>query len=208
MWNFALFKKKKLPHSTPAPVPGTAFWLVDNCHPIGLRGIYISSGFGLRNTGYTFWSSIENFSAFCQVLRGSILLPPRHPHVLARMARWQFGNVDWFAIFKRIMCFSVPSIIWVGKVLRQITRQRRALHPLEMPKICNTMRHIPQEDKYLIIYNRLRSFICRMLLIQPGLFFFILLSRLLIETFLGTEASQIQKQTHHIKRNSNLYHTH
>ena len=133
------FFLKSVPHSTPACAPGTAFWLADNCHPIGLRGIYISSGYGLRITGYTFWSSIENFSAFCQVLRGSILLPPRHPYVLARMARWQFGNVDWFAIFKGIMCFSVPSIIWVGTVLKQITRQRRALaqfHPLEIPKIC------------------------------------------------------------------------
>ena len=69
---------------------------------------------------------------------------------------------------------------------------------------CNTMRHIPQEDDYLIIYKRLQSFICRMLLIQPGLYVFILRSRLLIETFLGRDASQIQKQTHHIKRNSNL----
>ena len=58
-----------------------------------------------------FGSSIENFSAFCHVLRGSILLPTRQPHVLARMALWQFGNVDWFAISKGIMCFSVPSII-------------------------------------------------------------------------------------------------
>ena len=36
-----------------------------------------------------FFSSIENFSAYCPVLRGSILLPPRHPSVFARMARWQ-----------------------------------------------------------------------------------------------------------------------
>ena len=150
-------------------------------------------------TGYTFWSTIENFSASCQVLRGSILLPPRHPRFFARMARWRLGNVEWFAIFKGIMGFSVPSIIWVDKVLRQITRQRRALaqfQPLEMPKICpfyvsycNTMRHIPQEYKYLIIYKRLRSFICRMLLIQPGLYFFIPRNRLLIETYLGTNTS-------------------
>ena len=40
--------------------------------PLGLRGIYIT-------LGYTFFSSIENFSAYCPVLHGSILLPPRHP---------------------------------------------------------------------------------------------------------------------------------
>ena len=50
--------------------------------PLGLRGIYITSG-------CTFWNSIENFSAYCPVLRGSILLPPSHPRVFARMARWQ-----------------------------------------------------------------------------------------------------------------------
>ena len=32
---------------------------------------------------------MENFSAYSRVLRGSILLPPRHPSVFARMARWQ-----------------------------------------------------------------------------------------------------------------------
>ena len=33
------------------------------------------------------------------VLRGSILLPPRHPSVFARMARWQLfeKNPSWFA---------------------------------------------------------------------------------------------------------------
>ena len=86
--------------------PATAFWLVDNSHTtwshqnltrlfigpnssvlaIGsnqsLRGIYIT-------WGYTFWSSIENFSAYSRVLRGSILLLPRHPSVFARMACWQ-----------------------------------------------------------------------------------------------------------------------
>ena len=101
-----------------------------NLHFIRLR---------VTNYGLYFLKLDREFSAFCQVLRGSILLPPRHPYVLARMARWQFVNVDWFAIFKGIMCFSVPSIIWVGTVLKQITRQRRALaqfHPLEMPKIC------------------------------------------------------------------------
>ena len=167
-------------------------WSQGNLHFIRLRVIL-------------FRSTIENFSAFCQVLRGSILLPPRHPRVFARMARWQLGNVEWFA---------VRSIIWVGTVLMQITRQR--VHSPNFTRLgclesvpfkwvyCNTMRHIPQEDKYLIIYKRLQSFICRMLLIQPGLYFFILRSRLLIETFLGTDASQIQKQTHHIKRTSNL----
>ena len=148
---------------------------------------------------YTFWSSIENFSAYCQVLPGSILLPPRHPHVFARMARWQLGNVDWFAIFTGIMGFSAPSIMRVGTVLMQITRQRvhspnftrlRCLKSVPFKWVyCNTMRHIPQEDKYLIIYKRLQSFICRMLLIQPGLYFFILRNRLLIETFLGTDVS-------------------
>ena len=35
---------------------------------------------GYEFTGYTFFSSIENFSAYCNpVLRSSILLPPRHP---------------------------------------------------------------------------------------------------------------------------------
>ena len=195
MWNFVFFFFKRVPHSTPARAPGTAFWLVDNCHPVGLS----SSGYGLRITGYTFWSTIENFSAYCQVLRGSILLPPRHPHVLARMARWQFGNVDWFAIFKGIMGFSVPSIIWVGTVLMQITRQRvyspnfTRLGCLESVPFkwvyCNTMRHIPQEDKYLIIYKRLQSFICKMLLIRPGLYFLILRNRLLSKTFLGKDTS-------------------
>ena len=43
-----------------------------------------------RNLHYMrFWSSIENFSACSRVLRGSILLPPRHPSTFARMARWQ-----------------------------------------------------------------------------------------------------------------------
>ena len=54
--------------------------------PLGLRGIYIT-------LGYTFFSSIENFSAYCPVLRGSILLPPRHLSVFARMARWQLPGV-------------------------------------------------------------------------------------------------------------------
>ena len=105
-------------------------WSQGNLHFIRLR---------VTNYRLYFLKLDREFSAFCQVLRGSILLPPRHPYVLARMARWQFVNVDWFAIFKGIMCFSVPSIIWVGTVLKQITRQRRALaqfHPLEMPKIC------------------------------------------------------------------------
>ena len=74
VWNFVCY-------STWARAPGTTFWLVHNW-PLGLRGIYIT-------LGYTFFSSIENFSAYCPVLRGSILLPPRHPSVFARMARWQ-----------------------------------------------------------------------------------------------------------------------
>ena len=68
-------------YSTWARAPGTAFWLVHNW-PLGLRGIYIT-------LGYTFFSSIENFSTYCPVVRGSILLPPHHLSVLARMARWQ-----------------------------------------------------------------------------------------------------------------------
>ena len=52
---------------------------------LSLRGIYITSG-------YAFFGSIENFSAYCPVLRGSILLPPRHPNVFARMARRQLNN--------------------------------------------------------------------------------------------------------------------
>ena len=37
------------------------------------------------------------------------------------------------------------------------------------------MRHIPKEDKYLVIYNLFshKTFICWMLPIQPGLYFFI-----------------------------------
>ena len=63
-------------------------WSQGNLHftPLGLRGIYIT-------LGYTFFSSIENFSVYCPVLRGSILLPPRHPSVFARMARWQLNSV-------------------------------------------------------------------------------------------------------------------
>ena len=45
---------------------------------------------GYEFTSYTFFRSIENFSAYCNsVLRGSILLPPLHLSVFARMARWQ-----------------------------------------------------------------------------------------------------------------------
>ena len=79
MWNFVCY-------STWARAPGTAFWLVHNW-PLGLRGIYIT-------LGYTFFSSIENFSAYCPVLRCSILLPPRHPSVFARMARWQLRQIS------------------------------------------------------------------------------------------------------------------
>ena len=56
---------KSVPHSTLAHAPGTAFWLVNNW-PLGLRGIYITSGCGLRITGNTFLSSIENFSAYLE----------------------------------------------------------------------------------------------------------------------------------------------
>ena len=63
-------------------MPGTAFWLVHNW-PLGLRGSYITSGYEFM--GYTFFSLMDNFSAYCNpVLRGSMLLPPP-----ARMARWQ-----------------------------------------------------------------------------------------------------------------------
>ena len=43
---FCIFKTA--PHSTSARAPGNAFWLVDNCHTIGLRGIYITSGYELH----------------------------------------------------------------------------------------------------------------------------------------------------------------
>ena len=45
---------------------------------------------GYKFTGYTFFSSIENFSAYCPVLGGSILLPPRHPSIFAR--GWLVAN--------------------------------------------------------------------------------------------------------------------
>lgn len=100
-------QKARRSEKNPAKkAPATAFWLVDNSHTtwshqnlthlfigpnssvlaIGanqsLRGIYIT-------LGYTFWSSIGNFSAYSRVLHGSILLPPRHPSIFARMVRWQ-----------------------------------------------------------------------------------------------------------------------
>ena len=52
------------------------------------------------------------------------------------------------------------------------------------------MRHIPKEDKYLVIYNLFshKTFICWMLLIQPGLYFFIVRKYTqVIEAYLGTE---------------------
>ena len=45
VWNFVFLKS--VPHSTSALAPGNAFWLADNCHTIGLRGIYLTSGYGL-----------------------------------------------------------------------------------------------------------------------------------------------------------------
>ena len=36
-----------------------------------------------------FCSSIENFSASCNTSRGTMILPPRKPSVVARLARWQ-----------------------------------------------------------------------------------------------------------------------
>ena len=83
-----IVNKATLCYSTWARAPGTAFWLVHNW-PLGLRGIYIT-------LGYTFFSSIENFSAYCPVLRGSILLLPRHPSVFARMARRQLLSHSMF----------------------------------------------------------------------------------------------------------------
>ena len=99
--------------------PATAFWLVDNSHTtwshqnltrlfigpnssvlaIGsnqsLRGIYIT-------WGYTFWSSIENFSAYSRVLRRSILLPPRwqkyHSYYL------NFDEVSWITLKSITKC--------------------------------------------------------------------------------------------------------
>ena len=58
------------------------------CLLIGSQLTTWSQG-NLHNIRLHFFSSIENFSAYCPVLRGSILLPPRHPSVFARMARWQ-----------------------------------------------------------------------------------------------------------------------
>ena len=43
-----------------------------------------------------FWSSIDNFSAYCPVLRGFIMLPPCHPLVFARMARWQLWSTTLY----------------------------------------------------------------------------------------------------------------
>ena len=50
---------------------------------------HLVSGESTFLLGYTLFSSNENFSAYSPVLRGSILLPPRHPSLFARMARWQ-----------------------------------------------------------------------------------------------------------------------
>ena len=55
------------------------------CYHRNFRVFFVNG----KRPSYTFFSSIENFSAYCPVLRGSILLPPRHPIVFARMARWQ-----------------------------------------------------------------------------------------------------------------------
>ena len=45
------------------------------------------TGYELRVILFEARSTIENFSAFCHVLRGSILLPPCYPRVFPRMAR-------------------------------------------------------------------------------------------------------------------------
>ena len=48
-----------------------------------------------------FWSSIEDFSAYCPVLRGFIMLRPGHPLVFARMARWQsWSTTLYFTCFQ------------------------------------------------------------------------------------------------------------
>ena len=50
------------------------------------------------------------FSAYCPALRGSILLPPRHPSVFARMARWQLLNANTFKVLlRRKFLFLFPS---------------------------------------------------------------------------------------------------
>ena len=100
---FRWINNKSVPHSSSVrQVKFTAFWLAETVTPLGLRGIYIT-------WGYTFWSSIENFSAYSRVLRGSILLPPRHPSVFARMARWQL-LIQTPKIFRPVMLFSLMSL--------------------------------------------------------------------------------------------------
>ena len=136
MGNFALLilKGYHIQRQPPRQVPRFNWLTIVTPLVSGESTFHQVTGYELRVMLFEARSTIENFSAFCQVLRGSILLPPRHPRVFARMARWQLGNVKWFAIFKGIIGFSVPSIIWVDKVLRKITRQRRALaqfHPLD-----------------------------------------------------------------------------
>ena len=92
---FWWINNKSVPHSSSVfacsggkntCVPSIVYrwkFLAETVTSPGLRGIYIT-------LGYTFWRSMENFSAYSQVLRGSILLPPRHPSVFARsFARWQ-----------------------------------------------------------------------------------------------------------------------
>ena len=55
---------KKLPHSTWARAPGTAFWLVHNW-ALGLRGMYITSDYGLQIYGLHFFQLDQEF--FCLV---------------------------------------------------------------------------------------------------------------------------------------------
>ena len=62
--------------------PGTPFWLVDNCHTTWSQG-------NLHYIRLHFLKLDREFFCLLPSLRGSILLPPSHPSVFARMARWQ-----------------------------------------------------------------------------------------------------------------------
>ena len=82
-----------------------AFWLVHNW-PLGLRGIYIT-------LGYTFFSSIENFSAYCPVLRCSILLPPRWQ--LRQISAWRRKSfINYINAGAHQMEPPSPLISWVN----------------------------------------------------------------------------------------------
>ena len=103
VWNFALWKVYHIQLHPVRQVP--SFNSLTTLTPLGLTGIYITWGYGLQITGYTFWSAIKNFSANCQVLRSSIILLPRHSHVFNQMAHWQSNNKLVFVLFIFIYLF-------------------------------------------------------------------------------------------------------